>query len=164
MPRYQVKTVVHCFSLIFVVVLSCTNSTGSSSSVAKASDATVNPATSKPSNSRHFSGAILNGMKGDSIFFDLSPDGKKLEQLTFKGYWRCNGRLEQITAGPQGSFIIENGKINGHITEPPDGGSTAWRFELEADIKGNIAIGNFRMNINNPGCDTYKLQWKASPK
>ncbi len=113
---------------------------------------------------RHFRGAFSNGMKGDSIFFTISADGKKLENLTFKGYWRCSGKLEQTTVGPDGSFAILNGKVNDHIAEPPNGGATAWRFELEAAIEGRTASGNFRMNINNLGCDTYKLKWSAISK
>ncbi len=112
--------------------------------------------------SRKFRGTFSNGMKGDSIFFNISQDGKRLENLTFKGYWRCNGRLESMLAGPDGSFPIENNRVSGNITEPPDGGSTAWWFELEADLKGSSASGNFRMAINNMGCDTYKLKWTAS--
>jgi hypothetical protein len=112
-------------------------------------------------NSHHFKGAISNGMKGDSIFFDISDDGTKIENLTFKGYWRCSGKLEQTTVGPEGVFEINNGKVNQALAEPPNGGSTAWRFELNATIKETFANGSFRMNINNLGCDTYKLEWTA---
>ena len=110
---------------------------------------------------RHFKGAFSNGMKGDSISFDISPDGKKLENLTFSGYWRCSGKLEQTVVGPEGAFTIVNNKVNDHISEPPDGGSTAWRFELKALINGKSASGTFRMNINNLGCDTYELKFTA---
>lgn len=113
---------------------------------------------------KHFRGAISNGMKGDSLSFDISADGKKLENLTFKGYWRCAGRLESTTVGPDGAFTIVGNKVNEHISEPPNGGSTAWRFKLVADITGNTAAGTFRMNINNLGCDTYELKWTAKAK
>lgn len=112
--------------------------------------------------SKKFRGVFTNGLKGDSIFFNISADGKKLEELVFKGYWRCAGRIESMLAGPEGSYDIVNNKVAGHITEPPDGGSTAWRFDLEANLKGNTATGTFRMAINNMGCDTYKLNWTAS--
>ncbi len=110
---------------------------------------------------KHFRGAISNGMKGDSLSFDISADGKKLENLTFKGYWRCAGRQERTTVGPDGAITIVGNKVNEHISEPPNGGSTAWRFKLVADIKGNTAAGTFRMNINNLGCDSYELKWTA---
>lgn len=109
----------------------------------------------------HFKGAFSNGMKGDSIFFNISPDGKKLTDLTFKGYWRCSGSLEQTLSGPEGHFDVVNNKVKGHISEPPNGGSTAWRFDLDAAISGKTASGTFRMNINNLGCDTYLLKFSA---
>lgn len=117
-----------------------------------------------PTGNLHFEGAFSNGMKGDSISFDISADGKSLSNLTFKGYWRCSGRLESTIAGPEGAFTIIDNKVNDHISEPPNGGSTAWRYDLEADINGNTASGNFRMNINNLGCDSYKLKWTATGK
>jgi hypothetical protein len=51
--------------------------------------------------------------------------------------------------------------VSGHLNEPPDGGSTAWRFDIDAQINQTSASGTFRMNINNLGCDTYKLQFTA---
>lgn len=112
---------------------------------------------------RLFKGALTGGMKGDSIFFRLSEDRKTLSDLTFKGYWRCNGKLEMLAgAGPDGNFEVLNGKVKGHISEPPNGGSTAWRFDLDADIQDHTATGTFRMNINNLGCDTYLLNFTAS--
>lgn len=125
---------------------------------AEAETATEAAATGKK---RHFKGLLTGGMKGDSIFFDVSEDGRKLDNLTFKGYWRCDGKLESSLTGPEGAFDIVNNKVSGHISEPPDGGSTAWRFDLTAEIKGNTASGTFRMNINNLGCDSYLLQWTA---
>ena len=124
----------------------------------------VNDKSSSSATKKHYEGEISNGMKGDKISFDVSADGKKLENLTFIGYWRCSGKLEQTTAGPEGSYDIVDGKVNGHISEPPGGGSTSWRFDLEAVIDGNKASGSFRMNINNLGCDTYKLNWTATSK
>jgi len=117
-----------------------------------------------PVGKRRYVGPISNGMKGDSIFLVLSEDGKKIEDLTFKGYWRCSGKLEQTTAGPEGTFDVKNGIVNGILVEPPDGGATAWRFELQATIDEAKASGTFRMNINNLGCDTYKLNFTAVAK
>lgn len=106
---------------------------------------------------------ISNGMKGDSIFFDVSADRKKLSNLMFKGYWRCSGKLTQErAAGPKGSFDVVSDKIDGVISEPPGGGSTSWRFELHATLSGNKASGTFRMNINNLGCDSYVLKFEGT--
>jgi hypothetical protein len=103
-------------------------------------------------------------MKQTFISFDVSADGKKLEELTFKGYWRCDGKLTQDIMGPEKSFAIVDNKVDGIIVEPEDGGATATRYELHATLNGNKAEGTFRMNINGLGCDTYKLTWTAERK
>ena len=142
------------------MLLGCTNSPDESGKLAGYPQTAVTAKTAVAVK-RHFKGAFSNGMKGDSISFDISTDGKKLENLTFNGYWRCSGKLERTVVGPDGAFTIANNQVNDHITEPPNGGSTAWRFELQALIKGKAASGTFRMNINNLGCDTYKLKFTA---
>ena len=156
------KPILYYSSLALISFLSCNNAQNANTVSSLPEKKSVTPTlVADDFAGRHFRGAFSNGMKGDSIFFDISADGKKLENLTFKGYWRCSGKLEQTTVGPDGSFNITGGKVNDHITEPPNGGSTAWRFELDAAIEGKTASGNFRMNINNLGCDTYKLKWEA---
>lgn len=118
----------------------------------------------EPAKGTKWEGSLSNGMKGDKISFIVSPDGKRLSELTFSGYWRCSGKLEQTTVGPDSSFNIVNGKVSGVAVDPPNGGSTAWRFEVDGEFTGKAAAkGTFRMNINNLGCDTYKLQWTAAP-
>ena len=103
-------------------------------------------------------------MKGATISFVLSADGKKAEDVTFSGYWRCGGKLENTTVGPDKAFPIIHGKIDGVISEPENGGATAFRFELHGVITGKKASGTFRMNINALACDTYKLNWTAAAK
>jgi len=146
--------------LLLAFAFSCSDSTGQKGKSPKSNSKLKEPV--KPAAVTHYAGALSNGMKGDSIFFDISKDGKRLENLTFKGYWRCSGRLEQTTVGPDGAVPSTGGKVKGHISERPDGGSTAWRFDLQADIQAPKASGTFRMNINNLGCDTYLLQWTAT--
>jgi len=141
--------------LVFISFIACNNVTQTTAGQ-QINNNTVSPA------KKHFRGAFSNGMKGDSLSFDVSKDGKILSNLTFKGYWRCSGKLEMLpAAGPEGTFAISNGIVDGHISEPPNGGSTAWRFDLKASIDGNKASGNFRMNINNLGCDSYLLKFTA---
>jgi hypothetical protein len=113
---------------------------------------------------RAYEGTFGNGYKGAKISFTISPDGKELQDLTFKGYWKCASGIEQTTVGPKKNFAIVNGKIDGVVTDPEGGGSTAWRFELHGTIDKGTAQGTFRMNINNLGCDTYKLNWTAAAK
>jgi hypothetical protein len=152
------------FILLFCIAAGCANTTNEVSQTGKNKTTASQQPASKPAIPRHFAGALSNGMKGDSIFFDIPADGKSLQNLTFKGYWRCSGKLEQMTAGPEGAFTIVGGKVDDHISEPPNGGSTAWRFDLKADIQGDRATGTFRMNINNLGCDTHVLNWTSQAK
>jgi hypothetical protein len=111
-----------------------------------------------------WTGAISNGFKGDTIRFDISADGKRLENLIFTGYWRCSGSIEQITMGPDKSYLIRNGKVAGLIIEPEGGGATAFRFDLNAVIAGKTASGTLRINLNAMGCDTHLLKWTARTK
>ena len=147
-------------SIFLVCLFSCVSKARNTSNTALVAD--VNEPVAAAAMARQFKGALIGGFKGDSIFFTVSADGKKLENLTFKGYWRCSGKLEQLAAvGPEGSFPVVNGKAKGHISDPPDGGATAWRFDIDATVDGNTASGTFRMNINNLGCDTYRLKFEA---
>lgn len=148
--------------LIAVSFLACNTATTQTSSIENSDSNKDNQQIKELKENRHYRGAITGGMKGDSIFFDVTNNGTRLENLTFKGYWRCNGKLEMLrAAGPDGFFTLVNNKVDDHISEPPNGGSTAWRFNLSATIKGNTASGTFSMNINNLGCNTGKLQWTA---
>jgi hypothetical protein len=117
----------------------------------------------EPPKPTHWAGTISNGMKGDKISFDVTPDGRSVSNVTFQGYWRCSGKLEQTTAGPTHAFPLNAGKASGVVVDPPSGGATAWRFEFDGDIGKAAAKGTFRMNINGLGCDSYKLQWTAAP-
>ncbi|MEJ8757662.1 hypothetical protein WG947_11675 [Pontibacter sp. H259] len=113
---------------------------------------------------KKFSGVVSNGMKGDKVSFVLSADGKWVEEFTFNGYWRCDGSLEQITIGPEKRIPVKNGKISGTVVDPENGGTTAWRFDVQGSIAGKKASGTFRMNINALKCDTYLLKWSATTK
>lgn len=117
-------------------------------------------AQNKPS----WQGTFSNGYKGATISFNVSSDGSRLENLTFKGYWKCSGGLEEITIGPDKSYPIQNGRVAGVITEPENGGATAFRFDLNATIGAKSAAGTLRINLNALGCDTYKLNWTAQKK
>lgn len=110
---------------------------------------------------KKFTGTFSNGYKGAQISFRLSADGRQINDLTFNGYWRCGGSTKQITAGPEKAFVVKNGKVSGLITEPENGGSSAFRFELTGVLAGKQAKGTFRMSVAGLSCDTYKLEWKA---
>jgi len=168
-PKTYFMILQTAFSLLAAsILIACNNATSptynnnNNNIAASGNAANVDNNTKAEFAARHFRGALTGGMKGDSIFFDVSADDTKLENLTFKGYWRCDGKLEMLrAAGPEGYFTLVDNKVNDHVSEPPDGGATAWRFDLSASIEGNKASGTFRMNINNPGCNTGRLQWTA---
>lgn len=146
------------YTVLFLAFSFACNNLGQDSIAAPSSTKTEN------NKARHWEGSFTNGMKQTFISFDISADGKKLENLTFSGYWRCSGKLEQTVLGPEKSFAVVNNKVDGSISEPEDGGATAIRYEIHATFKGNKAEGDFRMNINALGCDTYKLTWTAQAK
>jgi hypothetical protein len=138
--------------------LACTNATENSANI------TPSASTQVAGKKQHWEGAFTNGMKQTFISFDISADGKELQNLTFKGYWRCSGKLTQDIMGPQKNFAVTGNKVDGVISEPEGGGATATRYELHAVFNGNKAEGTFRMNINALACDTYKLTWTAQRK
>ena len=139
--------------------IACTNASSDPKTVADTSFSTETNG-----KKQHWEGAFTNGMKQTFISFDVSADGKQIQNLTFKGYWRCSGKLTQDIMGPKKSFTITGNKADGVIVEPEGGGATATRYELHATFTGNTAEGTFRMNINGLGCDTYKLNWVADRK
>lgn len=149
-------------ALCCVLLFACNNDNGTATQ--NISTGSSSSASSSSNTSGHWEGSFTNGLTGAKISFDISEDGKELKDLTFQGYWRCDGKLDLTTLGPEKSFAIENNKVDGVIVEPEDGGATALRCELQAIINGNKAEGSFRMNLNALGCDTYKLNWTASKK
>lgn len=110
---------------------------------------------------KKFVGTFSNGFKGAKLSFTLSADGKQVQNFIFDGYWRCGGSTEHIKAGPEKNFTVVNGKIQGVILDPENGGASAFRFNLEGIINGTQANGTFRMSIVGLRCDTYKLNWTA---
>ena len=149
-------------ALCCIIFFACSNDKGTTQTISSASSSTSENSSSGTGG--HWEGTFSNGMKGAKISFEISNDGKELKNLIFQGYWRCEGKLDLTTLGPEKSFAIQNNKVDGVIVEPEGGGATAARFELHATINNDKAEGSFRMNINGLGCDTYKLNWTASKK
>jgi hypothetical protein len=111
-----------------------------------------------------FSGSFSNGYKGAGLSFVLSADKKTIKDFTFTGHWRCGGSVESITAGPEKAFPVKNGVVDVVITDPENGGASAFRFNIKGTVKGNTASGTFRMSITGLSCDTYQLNWTAQAK
>lgn len=143
-------------------LFACNNEDGSSAK--DASGSVSSSSENVASLSGKWEGSFSNGLTGATISFIIPDGGKELKELTFQGYWRCDGKLDLTTIGPEKSFVIENNSVSGIIVEPEDGGATAMRYELHARFNGDSAQGTFRMNINALGCDTYQLNWSAKKK
>ena len=142
--------------LIACLALSCNNNP------TQATDNPTNNTTAAAKGSGgKYKGSFSNGMKGATISFEISSDGKELRDLTFEGYWRCDGSLDLTTIGPEKPYAIQNGKVNGVITEP-EGGGAPFHFELQASIGDNTAEGKLRFANVSAGCDTYLLDWTAT--
>jgi hypothetical protein len=150
-------------ALFCLFLFACNDNTGSEKQTSSV-EGSQPASTSSADISGHWEGSFSNGMKGAKISFDISKDGTELKDLIFQGYWRCEGKLDLTTLGPEKSFSVQNNKADGVIVEPEGGGATAARFELHGTFNGNTAEGTFRMNINGLGCDTYKLKWTAEKK
>lgn len=155
------KTITLLFSLSF---LACSNDGAVAKAITNETTVEAPGSTgtdSKPSGkTRHWEGAFTNGMKQTFISFDVSEDGKQLKNLTFNGYWYCDGKLTQDILGPEESFVIKNGSVDGVIVDK----TSYTRFELKAKLTNTKAEGSFRMSITGLGCDTRVLTWTAAPK
>lgn len=98
-------------------------------------------------------GSFSNGMKGATISFDV--EGNQVKNVTFQGYWRCDGKLELTTIGPDKGYLIKGKTVDGTIKE------SGFYFELHGAFNGNKASGTLRFAFVAGGCDTYKLNWTA---
>ena len=99
-------------------------------------------------------GTFSNGMKGATISFDVEKN--EVKNLTFKGYWRCDGKLELTTIGPDAGYVIKGNAVDGTNKE------SGFYFELHGTFNGNKASGTLRFAFVAGGCDTYKLNWTAA--
>ena len=101
----------------------------------------------------HWKGSFSNGLKGAKLSFDINNN--EVKDLTFQGYWRCDGKLELTTLGPKKGFPIKGNSVDGIIKE------SGFYFELHGTVTGNKASGTLRIAFAAGGCDTYKLNWTA---
>lgn len=155
------KTIILAFSLF---AFACSNNKPVENSTEKEPGVAVKTETAKEAKAsgkgQHWEGAFTNGMKQTYISFDVSEDGTKLQNLTFNGYWYCDGKLTQDILGPEESFLIKGGVVDGVIVDK----ASYTRFELKAKLSEGKAEGTFRMSITGLGCDTRVLTWTAAPK
>lgn len=110
-----------------------------------------------------WSGEVTGGYKGNQIMFGVSPDGGQISGIAFQGHWDCSDGIEMTTSGPEGAYPVTAGRVKVSSVEPPDGGATAIRFEMEGQMGAASASGTLRINLNALGCDTRVLTWTAAP-
>jgi len=109
-----------------------------------------------------YQGTFSNGMKGDTISFMLAADGKSISGLTFKGYWRCAGKLQPLAdVGPRGTYTVTGGRIAGRLCEGSQKGGPDNCFELSGQVNGAAANGKLRLTDKAKGCDSGPLVWSA---
>ena len=113
----------------------------------------VEAAKGSPASATHWKGSFSNGMKGATISFDV--EGNEVKNLTFQGYWRCDGKLELTKLGPGKGYTIKGKAVDGTIKE------SGFYFELHGTFDGSKASGALRFAFVSGGCDAYKLDWTA---
>ena len=141
-------------ALCCVLMFACNNDKGAATQNVS-TESSSSSASSSTNISGHWEGSFSNGMKGAIISFDISEDGKELKDLTFQGYWRCDGKLELTTIGPEKGYTIKGKAVDGTVKE------SGFYFELHGTFNGNKASGTLRFAFVAGGCDTYKLNWTA---
>jgi hypothetical protein len=95
----------HILTALFCTILFACNNTTTTGKSAEPSSSSTTDASSNSSG--HWEGSFSNGMKGAKISFDISDDGKELRELTFQGYWRCDGSLDLTTLGRKKVFLFK---------------------------------------------------------
>lgn len=110
-----------------------------------------------------WTGEATGGYTGNRISFTVSPDGARMEDVTFEGHWDCEDGIETATLGPTAAFPLTGDSISILSVEPEDGGATAQRFDMQGRFAGGRASGTVRINLNALGCDTRVLSWSAAP-
>jgi hypothetical protein len=143
----------HLFTLCLLPLFSfCYCSNGTTNETLRKEPSVQQASTADPANS-HWKGSFSNGMKGAKLSFDVKKG--EVKDLTFQGYWRCDGKLELTTLGPKKGFAIKGNSVDGIIKEE------GFYFELHGNFTGNKASGTLRFAFVAGGCDTYKLNWTA---
>ena len=100
---------------------------------------------------------VTNGFKGDTLFFSVSPDRKRVTDVTLKGHWRCrsNGTQRVDVGSPPGAYALTGDSVAGVQKEP------YLRWEMTAKFASErAATGTFRV-MYDTDCDTYALKWSA---
>jgi len=167
MPPRLFRSVRHTLLLAAVPMLAACAGDGDTSD-APAADGVPQASSAAPASSPAaapgpWSGEVTGGYTGNRISFAVSPDGARMEDITFQGHWDCEDGIESTTLGPTAGFSLAGDTISILSVEPEDGGATAQRFDMQGRFADGRAAGTLRINLNALGCDTRVLSWTAAP-
>lgn len=131
------------------------NSKGNSTADTKTlqSETGVNPSGGK------WVATISNGYKGDKLTFTVSADGKRVENVSFVGYWQKRDRMsieELKNLDPADPFAVTKG-IFSAVQQIPK--SRMWWEVTGRFITPTTAEGTYRAAYAGGENDTYKLKW-----
>lgn len=150
--------------LAFLVLAGCTdspnmNTDGSAPAAfngAPAAGGPAAPAGGQPIQPGAWEATVSDGFKGDKLTFRVTADGARIQDVLFKGYWRCAGSTKIMNVGiVPGEFTISGGSFSEVKKEP----YLAYTFEGRF-TSATEAEGKFRTEFGTD-CDTYPLQWTA---
>lgn len=159
------KRIITGLALCGFLLTACGQGNAKKANTAKAAASTKKAAAKTKSTvasyaGKHFEGPFTSGMKGAKISFDISADGKKLNNLTYKGYWHCGGKTEFANYSPDTGYDIIDGKVSGTIQERSTG--VLFEFMIDGNITGSTASGTYNMRLNPGNCMTGTITWTAT--
>jgi hypothetical protein len=103
---------------------------------------------------------ISNGYKGDVLTFRVSADGKRIENVEFKGHWRSKSWRTEVLENldlPK-PVAVSKGTFSDVQTESKAG--MWWEF-IGLFKSATTAEGSYRCTFAGGENDTFKLKWTA---
>ena len=104
---------------------------------------------------------VSNGYKGDTLTFRVSADGKRIENVEFKGYWRSSSGMGPevlLNLDPPSPFSVMKGAFSA-VQQVPK--SRMWWDFNGHFLSATSAEGTYRCAYAGGQNDTYKLKWTA---
>jgi hypothetical protein len=103
---------------------------------------------------------VSNGYKGDVLTFTVSADGKRVENVEFKGHWRSRSSRTEVLQhlDPPKPFDISKNAFS--AVQREEDASMWWEF-IGDFTSATTAEGSYRCTFAGGENDTYKLKWTA---
>jgi hypothetical protein len=150
-----------------VFLMACTDSNGNKQSTVSAGKLgeTISPVkesgiTSIGPKPGRWVATVSNGFKGDQLTFTVSADGKRIENVVFKGHWRSRASRTEVLMDldPPKPFDIIKNSFSGVQQEEKAG--MWWEF-IGKFTSATTAEGSYRCSFAGGENDTYQLKWTA---